>query len=376
MTCFFKKILIPVGVLAISLFISLGLLEFYLHISGYRKQFLTWEWVTDGQIYNLDKELIYSLREGGVNRDYDLYINQYGIKYHPQDYDEREVNSDDSIKIVVLGDSIVWGNTEYKETYPYLTNKLIKEKTNLSAIVLNAGVSGYGTDQQYQFLTKRILSKILPQVIVWNINLNDIQDNIGRPLFDLRDNQLYPIEGWKNGIFIQGLMSKYIYKTPLKKTLLVNLLLNKIENVNMYQLSFSKDEQKSWSLSKMALLFEKIKILAKEENIKLVFVISPSQRYVEKLNGWEQEKENFELIKQAIGSNVPIIDANKAFLDSQNYISELATQSSQVLVQNVEEPALFLHEAEMFEKGNWHPNGLGNLIMANIVQKEIVNWDR
>lgn len=356
-----KKIILLICLSIASISMSLGLIEFYLNLKGYKK-ISPWTWSTEGTIHKIDTKLIYSLNKNSFNQEKNnLYISQYGMKYDPSDYDDQKVASSNSTKIIVLGDSFVWGNTSYKETYPYLLKTLIQEQTNQSIDVLNAGVSGYGTDQEYVFLTHRILPSISPQILVWNININDIVDNIDKPLFDLQNNRLDQIEGWRNHLYMQGLASKLLSHTPIHDSSIIDLLLNSFINIKLYKLSITDDDAESWSLTKMGVIFQEVKKLCKEKNIRLIFAISPSQKYVEKLSDWENEAKIFEKIKNLIGYDAEIVDMNEAFVNFENILLTTLTPES-----------LFLEESHQSEKGNWHPNEFGNWIMAKVISQKIL----
>jgi lysophospholipase L1-like esterase len=75
--------------------------------------------------------------------------------------------------ILFLGDSFVWGlDVEADERFTELLRPRIPDYT-----IVNAGVSGYGTDQEYLFL-QRLWSTVQPRVVVLVFcTTNDRQDN-------------------------------------------------------------------------------------------------------------------------------------------------------------------------------------------------------
>ncbi len=75
--------------------------------------------------------------------------------------------------IVFIGDSMTWGyNLEANERFSDLLRGIIPSHN-----VLNAGVSGFGTDQEYLFL-KRLWSEVEPSVVVLIVCVeNDHTDN-------------------------------------------------------------------------------------------------------------------------------------------------------------------------------------------------------
>jgi hypothetical protein len=83
-------------------------------------------------------------------------------------------------RILFVGDSFVWGNDV--EAGERFTDRL-RERLPAYEIV-NAGVSGYGTDQQYLWL-KRLWDRIEPAVVVLMFTVvNDRWDNISNVRYD------------------------------------------------------------------------------------------------------------------------------------------------------------------------------------------------
>src|SRR6201995_4966710 len=85
-----------------------------------------------------------------------------------------EFNPDGRPVMLFIGDSFVWGvDAEAKQRF----TDLLRDKLTQFTIV-NAGVSGYGTDQEYLWL-KRIWATVRPAVVVVLFCTdNDRKDNI------------------------------------------------------------------------------------------------------------------------------------------------------------------------------------------------------
>jgi hypothetical protein len=77
--------------------------------------------------------------------------------------------------IIVVGDSFVWGyDVEANERFTELLRRRFSQYR-----IVNAGVAGYGTDQEY-LLLRRLWSKLTPQVVVLVYSQsNDRVDNSG-----------------------------------------------------------------------------------------------------------------------------------------------------------------------------------------------------
>jgi len=95
-------------------------------------------------------------------------------------------------RIAVLGDSMIWGFGV--EESDRVSENLERQLKN--AEVLNFGVSGYGTDQEYLQLNKTVL-KFQPDMVIIAFYANDLEDagnsiryDYPKPLFKLKNNTL------------------------------------------------------------------------------------------------------------------------------------------------------------------------------------------
>jgi hypothetical protein len=350
---FFFQLCLQLGLLLFSSLIALFLLEKYLSVSGYKKQLLTWNWVSERHLHVYDKDLIYKVNKNISIPELDVQTDEQGFRSDPNIKRSSSTSSADTI--VVVGDSFVWGNTQYKDTYPFLLQESLASFSAQPIKVINAGVSGYGTDQEYKSLKTYLIPSLHPKTIVWNININDIQDSIAQPLYDFQKGHLIPIAGWKNHIYLEGLASQLLNYSFIKDRLITNLFLDSLDKTHLFHISATPDHEEEWALEKMKYLFADIEKECREKNITLLFVIDPSQRLVEKLPSWEKEQHKFELIKNEINPNLTTLDINTAF-------EKNASSSA----------SFFLDESAWNEKGFWHPNALGNSIMATEVKDQLI----
>src|SRR5256714_6083213 len=91
-----------------------------------------------------------------------------------------ELGASGKPRILFVGDSFVWGNdVEAQERFTELLRKRLPGHD-----IVNAGVSGYGTDQEYLWL-QRLWDRIEPQVVVLMFTVvNDRWDNISNVRYD------------------------------------------------------------------------------------------------------------------------------------------------------------------------------------------------
>ena len=142
--------------------------------------------------------------------DIDVRINSSGFRgpdYHLEDHQPRK-------RVVVLGDSFVWGyGVEEEEMFTSRLDTLLPDVQ-----VFNLGVSGYSTDQEL-LLYARDGKKYSPHLVVLVVANNDFALNLspmaymiyGKPVFEIDEGKLrltnvpVPRAHWlKRGLVILG----------------------------------------------------------------------------------------------------------------------------------------------------------------------------
>ena len=118
-----------------------------------------------------------------------VHQNKYGLR-GPDDMQWKKTAG--KRRILVLGDSYVWG-------YGVNQNELFSapEVHGTDDEILNFGVSGYGTDQEYLFYLREGTRFAADEVVVALTPYNDIANNLGpkqygylKPYFTLENQQL------------------------------------------------------------------------------------------------------------------------------------------------------------------------------------------
>jgi lysophospholipase L1-like esterase len=87
-------------------------------------------------------------------------------------------------RVVYLGDSQVfgWAISDYRKTFPYLTDALLEDELGTTIETINAGVDGYSPWQYYIWLKKEGI-KYNPDLIVVSFVLNDVTEKFGLTRF-------------------------------------------------------------------------------------------------------------------------------------------------------------------------------------------------
>jgi hypothetical protein len=93
------------------------------------------------------------------------------------------------VRILAVGDSFTYGHgVQDGETYPAVLGKLLRERGH-DVRVLNAGVPGYSTDQEYTYVLRDGL-KLAPDLVLLGVHCSDVSDNYEVSLYDVADGRL------------------------------------------------------------------------------------------------------------------------------------------------------------------------------------------
>ena len=119
-------------------------------------------------------------------KDVRVQINANGLR----DTDITYQKPNGEFRILFLGDSQLFGDgVSAEETFA----SLLERKLN-AAQAINAGIIGYGTDQQLLFLKKDGV-KYAPDLIVVTLNAYDFQDNVSETIRSGYAKPVFKIEG-------------------------------------------------------------------------------------------------------------------------------------------------------------------------------------
>ncbi len=84
---------------------------------------------------------------------------------------------DGVLRIICLGDATVLGpDVEYEETFPYLLQRYLQQRTEFKVEVINAGVPGYCPLLGY-LQTVHHLIAMEPDLLIYNFDMSDVADD-------------------------------------------------------------------------------------------------------------------------------------------------------------------------------------------------------
>lgn len=152
-----KTLLIRLGLAGLGILLSLLLLEGLLRVVPAEMIDAIIQRSTLLQLYRLDPRVGWTLRPNAqsvhvTRNDMPIQIktNSLGLRDNEHGYQKP----DDVYRVLVLGDSFAEAkDVKLEESFPYLVEQCLNRQLDDPIEVINAGVSGYGTGEEYLFYT-------------------------------------------------------------------------------------------------------------------------------------------------------------------------------------------------------------------------------
>ena len=231
-----------------------------------------------GGIYQLDEELIYSLKPNAEliwaygEFAVEVKINSFGLR----DSEIKDRNLYEK-RIIITGDSMTFGHgVNNEETFPNQLENIFREH-HQSVEVINAGISGYGTDQAYKLFTTRLLS-LKPSMLIFAIFTNDLPDNINLPLYTIEANALAPIDPTKNWLYALGQVDQ-VMPGIIRKRRIYRFVINRLTNKDLFSVlpDLNSEGLHRWSQQKILLQIARLQDLGRINGFELMVLCIPSK---------------------------------------------------------------------------------------------------
>ena len=197
-----------------------------------------------------------------------------------------EIKQKEKTRIICLGASPTFGyGVKYEDTYPYVLGKSLQEG-EFDVEVINAGEIGYSSYQGLNFLKNKIIN-LNPDIITVSYVINDIDKYRFFRSNCLPDKELKPLSKFV------VIISNFIYNSNIFK------LINKISKskLSKRQQYYGKNynnqysENRRVSLSDYENNLKEFIDLAKNNNIKIFFIVMPVNLPKKKISTEEEKKE-------------------------------------------------------------------------------------
>jgi lysophospholipase L1-like esterase len=180
----------------------------------------------------------------------------------------------EEIRVECIGDSFTFGHgVRMREAYPKVLEELLQSRLRRPVSVLNAGVPGYGTDQAYRAFLRsaRVLA---PDLVLAGIHCSDVEDNIDRPLYDIRDGHLVPLDARRTWLFLQG---RLIQAAPrlLRSSYAFDLALEALRGRDLFGERPTGVDLTAWSREKIRLEVEDLARRGRDARFTVAVVLMP-----------------------------------------------------------------------------------------------------
>jgi lysophospholipase L1-like esterase len=267
-------------------------------------------------------------------------INENGLRDREHSYERQN----DIERILVLGDSFAWG---YGVEDPERFSQLLEE--SLGVEVINAGVSGYSTDQELLWYQNEGI-KYETDLVILVLSGNDPGDNhrqlvntiYHKPKFVLEDGQPVPIGQPVTKISPLG---KFVYKLSQRSALVLFLSQRYFDLLSLYNKAKGPPEYENLPTSG---------VRAEREPFKLTLALIDEMRTIAELR-----KAKFMIVATDRWWNHPSEATYQDFIN--------ALQTKEFLVLDVESMPGF-DPAEMLIPDDGHWNQAGHKFVAGEVE--------
>ena len=176
-----RKFAVNGGLALVSFGVAVLLAELILRVA-YPQQLGVWYSLRNGLVIHPPSTRVHlsSFRQ-------DVAFNALGMR----DVEHAVAKAPGVVRVLVLGDSFMEAlQVRLEDSFPRLLEQRLSAMTGQRVEVINAGVSGWGTDQQLQYLTEYGLA-LKPDLVLIAMTLhNDVSDNLGEQFHVLRGDQV------------------------------------------------------------------------------------------------------------------------------------------------------------------------------------------
>jgi hypothetical protein len=131
-----------------------------------------------------DSYLGWAPRPNSSSSDSLYHYNSLGIRAEATSFEYSISPPDDTLRIVLIGDSLTHGDeVPFENTWGYYLENELKE-SNIKAQVINLGVGGYGMDQTFLHW-EQLGHKFSPNLVIFGLQLENVKRNVNliRPIY-------------------------------------------------------------------------------------------------------------------------------------------------------------------------------------------------
>ena len=243
----------------------------------YPQQLGIWTYTRDGLTLHLPNMSQHSQRFG-----YDIKTNSLGMR----DREHKIKKAESVFRILVLGDSFMEAlQVKFEDSFASLLEIRLRNEVGRSVEVINASVSGWGTDDELTYLMREGL-KMDPDLIIVAMTLhNDVNDNLLEEYHSFQGGRLYqrPVSlvPWPSFALLKVkewlAANSHMYQVFLRANR-INWASAEAKNLDSHVIDLlrripTKRMEFGWSMTQQ--LFEKIMVAGRSNNATVVVVLLP-----------------------------------------------------------------------------------------------------
>ncbi len=229
-----------------------------------------------------------------------LATNELGFRDAP-------LNRNADKKILLLGDSISWGDgiNAKEKIYPCLLEQMLNQNTDHTYEVINSGVPGYSTFQQHRYLQLYGIY-LNPDMIILQFCLNDVVERYSSFAHYGGDNTFLGVDTRKMIPGING----WLIRNSRAYEAIIRLLIKRGRNQQEYEVKklasdrISHEIESAWALTLSEI--GDINKIAVNKHIPLLVVIAPYQFQLTSHRRTDQPQKK--IMKYCRDNNIAAID--------------------------------------------------------------------
>lgn len=287
--------------------------------------------------------------------------------------------------IITIGDSFTYGHgLLHQETWQTKLEQALNRR-GYPVKILNAGVPGSATDQQFVRL-KRLVKHYQPRLVLWMLNTNDIDETLDMCLFADVGGRYFQLPALFNVAYQNAMVMKYLpdsfVASDLGNALTTRVHLTR-QQATMGCAISTEDEtvKKAWYGKRLAYFWRQLSEIEQQTGTQILVLIAPNQVYFDPRTNPDSAiigrilwLEQFAALKSQVlfDTNMLIADelAPEVLTQPRHFLPggraiEWSTEDPKVGRRPLHTSAWFIDESSIRAPiGYWHPSGQLTSILA------------
>lgn len=225
--------------------------------------------------------------------------NTTAIKINSNGERGKEYDRNAAVNILGLGDSFTFGTgVEVEETFLWKIEETLNKRKGATFRVINSGVPGYGTDQEYLYFMKRGV-RYKPELVIVCFYINDVMESV-IPHFTVVEGYLVPsakmlstLKDRKftltqrifiafNNLELNRFVINRLSTAPYFRKLFLEYVVKSKgregNRLDLYQQKYKPEIEHAWQVTQEYL--KKIAALAKKNGGRMLLVYIPERQQV------------------------------------------------------------------------------------------------